>query len=73
MLCAGRLNRPQNGIYHYKVLYTVRGVTDEILCITSKDVFEKCGIKKSTLHNMLNGRIVKMHKDYTVERISQKV
>ena len=73
MLSCGRLNRPQNGIYHYKVLYTVRGVTDEILCITSKDVFEKCGIKKSTLHNMLNGRIVKMHKDYRVERISQKV
>ena len=73
MLCSGRLNRPQNGIYHYKVLYTVRGVTDEILRITSKDVFEKCGIKKSTLHNMLNGRIVKMHKDYRVERISQKI
>ena len=73
MLSCGRLNRPQNGIYHYKVLYTVRGVTDEILCITSKDVFEKCGIKKSTLHNMLNGRIVKMHKYYRVERTSQKV
>jgi len=69
----GRTNRPQKHIYHFKVLYTSRGVTDEVYCTTHTDVYNKCGIKRSSLRNLMLGKTIPMYRGYKVEKCNVRV